>query len=118
MNGGRGGRRNARWERGRERGRGRNENKDGLETRGRTQDGNCDWSRYGNEGSSGDGNRDTVGNVDGNEDDVGEGGGRRRSTRNYTRAVDVIKHFHSARAILSADSVYRLRASDSSARKA
>ena len=57
-NGGGGERRSARWERGRERGRG--ENRDG--------------SGDGNESSSGDGNGDEDGNGDGNEDGIGEGG--------------------------------------------
>ena len=43
---------------------------------------------------------------------------RRRNARNHTRVVDMIKHFHSACVIISADRVWRLRAPDSSVRKA
>ena len=48
----------------------------GVETRGRTQDGNGDGSGDGNASSSGDGDGDgdEDGNGDGNEDGVGEGG--------------------------------------------
>ena len=40
----------------------------------------------------------------------------RRSARNRTKVVDAIKHFHSARVIISADKGWRLRAPDSSVR--
>ena len=43
---------------------------------------------------------------------------RRRSARNRTRTVDAIRHFYSARVIISADMEMRLRAPDSSVRKA
>ena len=45
-----------------------------METRGRTQDGNGDRSRGGNESSSGDGSGDEDGNGNGNEDRVEESG--------------------------------------------
>ena len=64
-NGGGGERRSARWERGREWGRGGNDDVrgtgTGVETRERTQDGNRDGSGDRNESSSGDGNGDGVG---------------------------------------------------------
>ena len=43
---------------------------------------------------------------------------KRRSARNCTRIVDAIRHFHSARVTISAGRGWRLRAPDSSARKA
>ena len=43
---------------------------------------------------------------------------RRRSARNRTRTVDAIRHFYSARVIISADMELRLRAPGSSVRKA
>ncbi|CAN0152579.1 unnamed protein product, partial [Ascophyllum nodosum] len=43
---------------------------------------------------------------------------RRRSARNHTTVVDAIRHFHSARVIISADKGWRLCARDSSVRKA
>ena len=43
---------------------------------------------------------------------------RRISARNRIRIVDAIRHFHSARIIISADRGWRLRAPDSSVRKA
>ena len=58
------------------------------------------------------------GNGDGNEDGIGEAEERRRSARNRTRVVDAIRHFHSARLIISGDRGWRLRAADSSVRKA
>ena len=42
---------------------------------------------------------------------------RRRSARNFTRIVDATRHFPSARAIISADRGWRLRAPNSSVRK-
>ena len=48
----------------------------------------------------------------------GRAGGGRRSARKRTRVVDAIRHFHSARVVISADTGWRLRAPDSSVRKA
>ena len=62
----------------------------GVETRGRTQDGNGDGSGDGNESSSGDGNGDEDGNGNGNEDGIGEGGReakKRKKSHNCRRNV-------------------------------
>ena len=47
----------------------------GVETRGRTQDGNGEGNGDGNESSGGDGNRCEGGNRDGNENRIEEGRG-------------------------------------------
>ena len=61
----------------------------GVETRGRTQDGNGDGNRDGSENSSGDGNEDADGS--GNEDTMRRvEEERRKSTRNRTRVVDAM----------------------------
>ena len=61
----------------------------GVETRGRTQDGNGDGSGDGNESSSRDGNGDEVENGDGNQDGIGKDGGeakkRNKSNRSCSR---------------------------------
>ena len=76
---GRGERRSAGWERGRERGRGGDGDGDGggtgVETRRRTPDENGDGKGDGSEDSSGDGNEDEDnGNGNRNVDRIGEGG--------------------------------------------
>ena len=43
---------------------------------------------------------------------------RRRSARNRIRVVDTIRHFHSARVIISAERGWPLRAPDNSVRNA
>ena len=71
----------------------------GVEEDEGTQNGNGDGSGDGNESSRGNGNG------------IAEGGGE-------VREVDVIRHFHSVRVIISADRGWRLRAPGSSVRKA
>ena len=91
----------------------------GVETRGRTQHENGD--------GSGDKNKSSVVEMGtGTMMRTGTGtrtGSRRveerwRSARNHTRVVDAMRKFHSARAIISADKGWRLRAPDSFLRKA
>ena len=62
--------------------------------------------------------RDGMGTGTGTKTTMGRVEERRRSARNHTRVVDVIRHFPSARVIISSDREWRLRASDSSVRKA
>ena len=66
----------------------------GVETPGRTQDGNGDRSGDGNESNSGDGNGNEVGDGNGNrsEDRVVEGGGeaKKRNKPHNTRVVDAM----------------------------
>ena len=56
--------------------------------------------------------------MNGNKDEIGEGGGDAKTGRNRTRVLDAIRHFHSARAIISADKGWLLQTPDGSARKA
>ena len=82
----------------------------GVETRGRSHDEDGDGSGDRNESSFGDENGDEDGNGDGNEYGIGKGGGQ--------VTVDAIRHFYSARVIISADRGWRLRTPHSSVCKA
>ena len=71
-----------------------------------------------NESSSGKGNGDKDGDVNRTKTKSRRGEERRRTAKKQTRIVKAIKHFHSARLVISADRRWRLQAPDSSARKA
>ena len=81
-------------------------------------DGIGDGSGGGNEKSNGNRNGDGDRNVNRNNDEIREGGGDVKTGRNRTRVLDAIRHFYSARAIISADKGWLLRTPDGSARKA